>query len=264
MKKFFLMTLAALLLLGCQHKQKSQPEKQPQLVEVERQECVLQHMTGTIPSEEADIGMTIDAPISGDKVLIDSIVHLINAEMYDFLESGHETCFAPEEVYCADPKQLVKHYYDAYKPFMIDSCHRDEQPYCFCDTHYLNVILIDQTESFVTYEANGLFIGEGDCWYRKWVTFCPGDGHQLQEVITTEDFMRFFEDHPEQQDGFYKIMKERLDEGDEVNWRNTFGLTKDKLLLEFFFAPGIVDDAEYSMSDIKPYLSDEAQKLLGQ
>ena len=223
----------------------------------------MQHMKGMIPSEDFDIGMMVDVPVEGGQAVTDSIIRFVNGELYDFLESGNKPHFKPKKVYCSDAKQLLQHYYDLYKPFIVDTCYFGEEPLCCFDSHFLSIFLLDQTDTFVTYEVDKIFIGEGVAADRSWVTFCKSDGHRLGEVISTESLLRFFEDCPELQNEIYAELQYPLSEGDKVDWRSHFGLTGTCVMHQYTLAPGIFEDAEYKLKYIQPYLSDEA-KILSQ
>ena len=237
-------------------------EKRPFVVE--RQQCILQFMVGNIPSEDFHIGITMDVPVDGDPVLVDSVVRLLNRALYYFLDDDSRSRFRPEQVYCNDGKQLLKHYREAYKPFIADTCYKgfglDCCPRFF---HYLTATMVEQTDTYVTYRVTTYFVGEGDFEYSDWVTFFKSDGHRLGEVISDDDFLRFLEEHPDQRaNSGWDDMQGRISEGYDVGGRNYFGLKKDKVWNEYIYAPGIIDTTWYDMKVIKPYLSEEAKKLL--
>ena len=238
------------------------PKEHP--LAVERQQCVLQFMVGTIPSEDFHIGITMDVPVDGDPVLIDSVVCLLNQALYYFLDDESDPRIRPEMVYCSDGKQLLKHYRDAYKPFIADTCYKGFGLHCFPDFfHYLTATMVEQTDTFVTYRVTTYFVGEGDFEYSDWVTFFKSDGHRLGEVISDEDFLRFLEENPDQREhSGWDNMQDHISAGYDVGGRNYFGLKKDKVWNEYLYAPGIIDTTWYDMKVIKPYLSDEAKKLL--
>ena len=238
------------------------PKKQP--LAVERQQCVLQFMVGNIPSEDFHIGITMDVPVDGDPVLVDSVVRLLNRAIYLFLDDDSRSRFRPEQVYCNDGKQLLKHYRDAYKPFIADTCYKGFGADC-CPRffHYLTATMVEQTETYVTYRVTTYFVGEGDFEYSDWVTFFKSDGHRLHEVISDDDFMRFLEENPDQRAfSGWDDMQARISAGYDVGGMNYFGLKKDKVWNEYIYAPGIIDTTWYDMKVIKPYLSEEAKELL--
>ena len=237
-------------------------KKQPLVVE--RQEWILQFMVGNIPSEDFHIGITMDVPVDGDPVIVDSVVRLLNRAIYLFLDDRSEPRFKPERVFCNDGKQLLKHYREAYKPFIADTCYKgfglDCCPGFF---HYLTATMVEQTEKYVTYRVSTYFVGEGDFEYSDWVTFYKSDGHRLNEVISDDDFLRFLEENPDQRANLgWDDMQALISAGYDFGGRNYFGLKKDKVWNEYIYAPGIIDTTWFDMKVIKPYLSKEAQELL--
>lgn len=239
----------------------SKTEKHPLVVE--RQQCILQFMVGDIPSEDYHIGITMDVPVDGDPVLIDSVVRLLNRAVYIFFDDDLRSRFRPEEVYCNDGKHLLQHYREVYKPFIADTCYKGFGLHC-CPKffHYLTATMVEQTETYVTYRVTTYFVGEGDFEYSDWVTFFKSDGHRLYEVISDDDFMRFLEEHPDQRTYTWDDMQNRISEGYDVEGRNYFGLKSDKVWNEYIYAPGIIDTIWYDIKVIKPYLSKEAKELL--
>lgn len=231
------------------------PRKQPLIVE--RQQCILQFMVGAYPGEDSDIGITIDVPISGDPVLVDSVMHFLNHELYGFLDWSDQPHVSQKKAYCAEPSHLLSHYQEAYKPYMTDTCYRIDDPPCCTNGHYLSVTLLEQTQSFVTYQAMGLHIGEGDCEYLQWTTLDKSDGHRLAEVVDADHVNGFVMELCNLEDA-----KDRLSEGDEVAWRFSFGLTTDSLRVQYMYAPGIVETMAFDMKTAYPYLSKEAKELL--
>ncbi len=241
----------------------SQTEAKKQPLVVKRQQCVLQHMVGTIPSEDFDIGITMDVPVDGDPVLVDSVMRLLNQALYLFFDDDSRFHIRPEDVYCKDGGRLIQHYRKAYKPYIADTCYKgfglDCCPRFF---HYLTATMVEQTEKYVTYRVSTYFVGEGDFEYSDWVTFYKSDGHRLGEVISDEDFMRFLKENPDQNPGILEDMQYRISAGYDAGGRNYFGLKKDRVWNEYLYAPGIIDTTWYDMKVIKPYLSEEAKELL--
>lgn len=234
------------------------PRKQPLVVE--RQQWTLQHMRGNIPSEEFDIGVTMDVPVNGTRFLVDSVTCLLNESLYRFFEDNSTPRFAPKELYCPDGKLLLQHYREAYKPYIVDTC----EFHGGCPTFdYLSVTLMEQTDLYVTYEVSNYFIGEGDCNYLKWVTFDKRDGHRLRKVINDKDIPALLKttdgtDYNVWYDAEYDLL-----DGYEIAWRCDFGLTADSLRCQYFLAPGIVETFMLDMESVRPFLTEEAEKLLG-
>lgn len=235
----------------------AKPKKQS--LRVERQQWTLQHMSGNIPSEEFDIGVTIDVPISGPSFLVDSVMHLLNQSLYYFFEDRGEPRFAPGELYCSEGERLLQYYREIYKPYIVDTC---EFHGCCPVFDYLGVTLIEQTESFVTYEVSSYFIGEGDCEYLRWVTFDKHDGHRLRKVIDDKDVLEVLKSTEGTDYDVWYDAEYDLSEGYEVAWRCDFGLTTDTLQCQYFLAPGIVESFSFDMESVRPYLTSEAESLL--
>lgn len=265
MKKDFywflcLMTTGALALTMICCAAPAKVKKQPLVVE--EQECVLQHMVGFIPSHDIDVGFTVDAPIGGDKTVMDSIVHFLNEAVYHYMESGKKSGFTLEQVYCPDGKQLVKHYYDAYKPLIADTCYEmGDGPSCFCEPEYFSVTLLDQTDAFVTYEVGTLYLVEGALYFREWITFSQDDGRRIHDIITDDHLLRFYDEHPEVQNELRNMLEECILNGESVEGASTFGLSGDSVVHQFRI-PGDIYEAAYDLKVIKPYLTEEAKELL--
>ena len=230
-----------------------------QSLKVERQQWTLQHMTGYIPSEEFDIGITVDVPVSGNPVLVDSVMQVLNKAIYNFFENGIDPRFAPGELYCSDPKRLLQYYREAYKPFIEDTCEFDG---CCPDFHYLSVTMVEQTELFVTYEVSNYFIGEGDCEYLDWVTFYKSDGHRLAKVIRDDGLLDLLKLSSGKNYDVWEDVEYRLSIGSELPYSTDFGLTSDSIWCQYFFAPGIVETFPFNMETARPYLTEEARRLL--
>lgn len=226
---------------------------------VERQEWNIQHMKGNIPSEEFDIGMTIDVPMGGDSFLVDSVIRLLNEEIYGFFENSTDQRFAPGDLYCPEGKRLIQYYRDAFKPYIVDTC---EFHGCCPDFDYLAITLVEQTNSFVTYEISRYFIGEGDCEYLDWITFYKRDGHRLPEVIRNDQVVDLLKCSSGTDYNVTDDVEYRLSIGGEVAGRCSFGLTTDSLRCQYMYAPGIVETFSFDMKTACPYLTEEAEKLL--
>lgn len=228
--------------------------------EVERQQWIIQHMRGDIPSEEFDIGITVDIPVGGSPFLVDSVVRLLNESLYRFFESSDAPRFQPEALYCPNGKQLLQRYQEAYKPYIEDTCEfHGGFPDFFV---YLSVTMKEQTASFVTYEVSNYFIGEGDFEYLEWVTFDKSDGHRLPKIVNDENVFDLLKvtsgtDYDVWEDAEYRLSKD-----EEVAWRCSFGLTGDSLRCQYLYAPGIVETFSLGLETIKPYLTKEAIELL--
>lgn len=258
-KNFVLLLLAACILTIAMTSYKTPTFQDKHFLKVERQEWILQHMTGNIPSEEFDIGMTIDVPVGGDPVLMDSIMRLLNEAIYFFFEERLDPHFAPGELYCNDGRQLIQYYREAYKPYIEDTC---EFHGCCPTFDYLSVTLVEQTKSFVTYEISNYFIGEGDCEYLHWTTFYKSDGHRLPKVINDKDLLKFLKGARGKDYDVWEDVEFCLSMGGDVDYRCDFGLTTDSLRFQYFYAPGIVETYAVDIDAVRRYLTKEAKRLL--
>lgn len=229
---------------------------------VERQQHVLQRSLGINPNEDFNIGITIDVPVGGNPALVDSVTRLLNQTLYGFFDDRIDRRFKPEEVYYNDAKTLVDHYREAYKAYICDTCSMYEEPFCVSEFHYLRVTLVEQTKSFVTYEVSRYFIGEGDCEYLTWVTFYTSDGHRLQKIINDDQVVDLLRHTYGTEYDVTADVEYRLEMGSEARYWCDFGLTRDSLLCQYFYCPGIVDDMAFDMKTARPYLTEEARRLL--
>lgn len=93
-------------------------------------------------------------------------------------------------------KHLMEHYRDAYSPFFLaDSADQHE---FLSDCLAMN--LVAQSNTYVTYEVDWIFFGEGNEAAKEWVTFVLADGHRLKEIISNKNMLRFYKKHPELRD----------------------------------------------------------------
>ena len=122
--------------------------------------------------------------------------------------------------------------------------------------------MVAQTASYVTYEIVNVFFGEGLEEARSWVTFAKSDGHRVQDVITTESMILFYQENPDERDNdVWGHIQYKLDNNEMIHLDNV-GLLNDSLAFQFIWNVGIYEDFKYDLATIKPYLSREAQKLI--
>ena len=226
---------------------------------VKKQACFLKEYTHL---QEKDCGLSVaaDLPMKGPKTLIDSISVFLNEELYSYFDySTDEKHRLPyEKVFSTDIPHLLKRYQKAYRPY-FDVKNPDV---CEFATHCLELNLVAQTATYVTYEVINIFFGEGLEEARSWVTFAKSDGHRLNKVITDENLLRFFQEHPEQRDNdlWNGIMFNMNEHGSLPSYY--VGLLNDSLAFQYVWAPGIFDDFKYDLALLKPYLTEEAQELV--
>ena len=210
----------------------------------------------TIDDENFSAHFTLDVPVKGPQVLIDSVLALVNYELYNSLEeSAHfdedVVLFTREEMFSKDGEQLLKSYMDKYGPILKDSLWR---------VYDFKLKMEAQTESYVTYGLEHFHCG-GSCGSEKYYyTFDKSDGHQVKEIITPENIASFMKDNPD-----FATNKEfewEFDAENEFEDQN-YGLLDNTLSLvisghgNHFFLVDIPFDK------ISSYLSQEAQTLLG-
>ena len=235
------------------------PKDGDDTLSIKRQTCFLKDFTHL---QEKDCGLYIvaDLPMKGPKTLVDSITVFLNEQLYEYFDystdGNHRLSY--EKVFSTDIPHLLKHYQKAYRPF-YDVKNPDV---CEFATHCLELNLVAQTGIYVTYEVIYDFFGEGLEEARSWVTFAKSDGHRLQEVIATDNLLRFFQEHPEQRNNdIWNDIMFNLNEYGSLRPYNV-GLLNDSLAFQYIWAPGIFDDFKYSLELWKPYLTPEAQELV--
>ena len=250
-------TLLALSLLAVSFA--ANPKGGDDTLVIKQQTCFLKDYT-YLQEKDCGLGIVADLPVKGPKTLVDSIAVFLNEELYGYFDySTIDSHHLPyEKVFSTDIPHLLKHYQKVYRPY-YDVKNPDV---CEFATHCIELNLVAQTATYVTYEVVYQFFGEGLEEARTWVTFAKSDGHRLQEVITTDNLLRFFQEHPEQRnkDIWDDIVYTMNEYGSPKSF--SMGLLNDSLAFQYVWAPGIFDDFKYSLEPWKPYLTPEAQELL--
>lgn len=138
---------------------------------------------------------TLDVPVNGPQALVDSVLVLLNYEMYHSCEccvhfdEEEIQSFRPEEVFTDNGERFLSHYMEKYKVLIQDS---------FESTIFgLTAKLEAQTETFVTYRLEYFHCGASCGSEKYYYTFHKHDGHQIKEIISHERLLQFFEDYPE-------------------------------------------------------------------
>lgn len=237
--------IVALLSVGCGTNRKA---TKPFVVE--RQICPMKHIVIEF-LDEFDATINIDYPVNAPKKLTDSITAFINKTLYAYFEDGDEIHIPYQNVYSTDLPHIAEHYWNAYRSF-----YEKNDP----STHWLDMNLVAQTDTYITYQVIWAFRGEGVHEGYQWTTFVMEDGHRLKEVISNENMTRFFEDNPDlTSSGILSEMQRSLLEG-----YGSFetGLLNDSLAFVYVWGGGHDDIETYDLKVIKPYLSKEAQKLV--
>lgn len=127
-------------------------------------------------------GLSVDVPIAGSKVLMDSVMEFLNREMYDFFERWEEDSrhFPYGEVRSNDAVRFVQSYASRYAPFITL-----ENDWSW--EYDMVIVLVSQTDSFVTYGVENRRF-EAHCHESfSFFTFSKMDGHLVKEVINPKD-----------------------------------------------------------------------------
>lgn len=229
-----------------------------QNVETQYQECTLKnytHVTGHV--FPLTIGM--DLPVKGPQSLMDSLTSFLNETLYRYFDNGENSHLPYESVYSQDIEHLMEHYKEAYRPLFLADSSDEHEFYSEC----LSLRMVAQTDAYITYQLDWIYFLEGDVVANEWVTFAKSDGHRLGEIISNENMLRFYEEHPECWDkGIWEYTQWKFSEGNDMLAGNPVGLVGDTVTYQYMFAPGILEDLKFPLATIKPYLSEEVQKLV--
>ena len=232
------------------------------------EDLVVVEQTDTVRGNTEDNGyawaaFTIDVPVNGPKVLVDSVMALINKELYNACESNAHfnegvVAFSKKEMYTDDRERLFSRYMEMYKPLLQDSLWR---------TFGITLKMEAQTKSLVTYGMELFFCGAGCSSQKFYYTFDKSDGHQVKEIISHDNLVSFFRDYPEYctimsdpwsgSPGWKFYPEERFD-------NSCYGLLDDRFMLVIEGSGNHYLLTDFPYSQIFSYLSTEAQKLLEQ
>jgi len=219
--------------------------------------CVLKNYTH-ITTEVLPLYISIDLPVKGPKPLMDSLTIFLNQVLYHYFDNGDDRHLPYETVYSKDVVQLVEHYRDTYKRFFLNDSTIEHE----FESDGLSVTLCAKTDSYVTYEVDRIFFGEGDEVSKEWVTFILPNGHRLREIISNKNLLRFYEEHPELRSS--DIWEHIQFHGEGIDFVGEIGLLNDSVVHQYVYAPGIFEDVRYPLDVIAPYLSKNAKKLIKQ
>ena len=199
----------------------------------------------------------LDVPVNGPQALVDSLMAFINREMYDSCEflshlDDSVVTYIPEEVFTDDGRQLLRHYMEKYRPILSESL--------FSMTDF-SLKMEGQTKSYVTYGLVNCHCS-GSCGSEKcYFTFDKRDGHQLQEIISHENLVRFFEDYPE----YATLEGYSWEFSPESEFENScYGLTEDHFSLVIIGWYNHYFSVDVPYGQIFSYLSPEAQAVVGE
>lgn len=197
----------------------------------------------------------LDVPVDGPQALVDSVMVLINREVYDYCESCSHlddttVMYSLKEVYTDDGNHLLSHYMEKYEPLLKDS---------LWNMFHLTLKMEVQTESYVTYGLEHHHCGASCGSEKFYYTFDKRDGHQLKEIISHKNLVRFFEDYPEyatQEGSLWKFSP-------EANYDNScYGLLDDHFSLIIIGWYNHYFSVDVPYGQIFSYLSPETQVLV--
>ena len=203
---------------------------------------------------------SVDVPVNGPQAIVDSVVAFINKAVYDACEDcihfDEETkSFNPEEVFTSDGKQLLSHYMERYKGLIQDSLWKS--------FFQLSLKTETQTGKYVTYSMEQYHCGASCGSELYYYTFDKRDGHQIGEVISHDNLIRFFEDHPER-----ATIEDLVDNYDwtfdpNMYFENSkFGLLDDQFIIVIEGFGNHYFTTEIPREIISSYLTPEAQALV--
>ena len=238
---FIASTVLILVAAGCGEQKKDS---------IDSKLMVVRQFTELEGDSEGDVGrFAVDVPVKGPQPLLDSIKAFLNQELYEaFQDYACDTfLYKAEEVYVDDMVYLLSSYSDKYNTTI------KEKISWFFD---LNIFIIAQTESFVTYGIE-CYHGSGSTG-SKFIchTFSKKDGHRIENLITKHDLARYDKEHPTEK------IEDVENESENFDWDYySVGLTGEGLLLVNNEVNHYVTRTiEYET--ILPYLSKEAQELV--
>lgn len=143
------------------------------------------------------VSFNVDVPVNGPQVLVDSVMALVNREVYKMCEYSIEffvnrrdenVAYSEKEMFTNDGKRLLSHYINKYKSLIEDS---------LWNTFGLDMKLEAQTEKYVTYGVENYYCGANCSSEKHFYIFDKSNGHQVRDVVSYENLMKFFKDYPE-------------------------------------------------------------------
>ena len=187
MRKYLLFIIVTLI--GCQS------DNQTKTSELEVMEQVDSIHGGHDENNYCWASFNVDVPVNGPQVLVDSVMVLVNREVYkmceyciEFNNSPDEyVAYSEKEMFTNDGERLLSHYLEKYKPLIEDSLWNNG----------LKLKMEVQTEKYVTYGVERMCCGAGCSSEKHFYTLDKNDGHQVRNIISYENLVRFFKDYPE-------------------------------------------------------------------
>jgi len=206
----------------------------------------------------------VDVPVNGPQVLVDSVMVLVNREVYKMCEYCVEynerpdeyVAYSLEEMFTSDGKRLLSHYMDKYRLLIEDS---------LWNTFGLELKMETQTEKYVTYGVERFYCGASCSSEKHFYTFDKKDGHQVKEIISRDNLVRFFEDYPEynsiDDDPWFGRAGWQFSPEDDPN-KYDYGLLDDHFSLAIQGCGNHYLLLSFPYGQIFSYLSPEAQALV--
>lgn len=200
-----------------------------------------------------ELGAEVDFPANGPQPLTDSIRQFIIRELYRIFDWNIAEDDAEEKIHFPFEKvrewqgdNIVTVFINNYAPLY-------EKQDLGVGADYLNLKLVAQTETFVTYYAENTNCGVSCNYCYTYYTFRKRDGHLLNDIVPDKKWKKYVKANPQ-----YEV--------DDDFQAVSFGMAKEGLLfgIHILFSASdgfdIIDTIPYSK--IKPYLSKEAQELI--
>ena len=245
-----ILILSFLTMSGCE-KQQNKDSSNIQMLVVEQQHSKIDNIER---NTDHHFEVNVEVPIRGPEPLIDSVMAFLNNKLHYYYELVIDTPFpdstelySAEQAYIDDPSLLIYAYTEKYRKTI-----EERLSYLF----NLNLILIAQTESFVTYglewySANNKSGSRFLCY-----TFSKKDGRLINTLVKEKKLLSFIKKLPKDKQLFPKNQLEHLRFGDY----DVALLEKGLLVVNNKHSYYIVDLFKYT--DILPILSNEAKRLV--
>lgn len=125
-----------------------------------------------------ETSLAVDVPVDGPQPVVDSVIKFLNKELYTvFEEQSASPMHNPNSVYTDDVSQILQNYTEHYQ---------NDGEQALNSSFSLNIFMIAQTESFVTYRTEYLSDSSAlniiACH-----TFDKRDGHEVREIISPKE-----------------------------------------------------------------------------
>ncbi len=210
------------------------------------------------------VSFHVDVPVNGPQVLVDSVMALVNKEVYKMCEYSIEfnhrpdefVAYSEKEMFTNDGKRLLSHYMEKYKSLIEDS---------LWNTFGLELKMETQTEKYVTFGVERFYCGASCSSEKHFYTFDKRDGHQVKEIIDYDNLVRFFSDYPEytsiDDDPWFGRAGWRFFPEDDAN-KYDYGLLDDHFSLAIQGCGNHYLLLSFPYGQIFSYLSPEAQALV--